>query len=64
MLYATVSEIFLRDLNAYLQLNFVRLWDNPDDLFNVVDPTPIIEFRNYWQTQMPWWSSGRGARPS
>ncbi len=51
-LYAEVSEIYLRDVNTRVELVFVRLWDDPDDLFNVVDPSPLGDFRNYWNTNM------------
>ncbi|MHC4064670.1 MAG: M12 family metallo-peptidase, partial [Planctomycetota bacterium] len=49
-LYAAVSDVFMRDVNTRVELSFVRLWDNPNDLFNQEDP--ISEFRNYWNQNM------------
>ena len=48
--YAAASEIFLRDTAARLDLTFVRLWDDPDDLFN--EPSPLSAFRDYWEINM------------
>lgn len=47
---AAVSHIYIRDVNAYYQLTFVRLWDNPADLFN--DADPLVPFRDYWNDNM------------
>ena len=49
-LWGAVSDIYLRDVNTYLALTFVRLWDDPDDLFNA--PSPLNEFRIYWEENM------------
>ncbi|NNF43051.1 MAG: hypothetical protein HKN62_08370 [Phycisphaerales bacterium] len=48
-LYAAVSELYRRDLNAAVELSFVRLWDSPDDLFN--EPDPLGTFRAHWQSE-------------
>ncbi len=49
-LWGAVTDIYLRDVNARIHLTFVRLWDDPDDLFNIEDP--ILEFRDYWEANM------------
>ncbi len=46
-LYALISTIYERDVNSHLNLSFVRVWDTPADLFNMIDP--LNEFANYWQ---------------
>ncbi len=49
-LFAQVSDIYIRDVNCHVQLTFVRLWDDPNDLFN--EPDPLGPFRNYWNANM------------
>ncbi len=49
-LYGAVSDIYLRDVGARVELTYVRLWDQPADLFN--EPSPHVPFRDYWQTYM------------
>lgn len=49
-LYGVVSDIFLRDVNAWIELSYVRLWDDPNDLFN--EPSPLQPFREYWEANM------------
>jgi len=49
-LYAIVSDIFVRDVGAWVELSYVRLWDTPADLFN--KESPIYEFRDYWELNM------------
>jgi len=51
-MYAEVSDTYLRDVDTWVELVFARVWDNPDDLFNVVDPTPIFDFQAYWAANM------------
>ncbi len=50
LVYAAVSDIHLRDVNARIVLTFVRVWDTPDDLFN--EESPLGPFRNYWEQNM------------
>ena len=50
ILYAAVSDVYLRDVDARIELSFVRLWDNPLDLFN--EPNPLGPFRIYWNANM------------
>ena len=47
-LYGAVSDIYQRDVGAHIELTYVRLWDNPNDLFN--EGSPLIPFRDYWKT--------------
>ena len=49
-LYGAVSDIYVRDVNAWVELTFVRLWDDPADLFN--EESPIVPFRDYWEANM------------
>lgn len=49
-LYGAVSDIYLRDVGTTITLTYVRLWDDPDDLFNIEDP--LGEFRDYWEANM------------
>ncbi|MEM7354327.1 MAG: M12 family metallo-peptidase [Acidobacteriota bacterium] len=49
-LYAAVSEIYIRDVAARVDLSFVRLWDDPEDLFN--EPNPFGPFQDYWEANM------------
>lgn len=51
-LYGAVSDIYVRDVNTRVELTFARLWDDPDDLFNDVDPSPLRDFRDYWYANM------------
>ncbi len=51
-MYGEVSDLYMRDVDTRVELVFARLWDNPDDLFNDVDPSPLPEFRNYWNANM------------
>ena len=46
-LWGAVSDIYQRDVNTRIMLTFVRLWDDPDDLFNAEDP--LQDFVAYWQ---------------
>jgi len=48
--YAQISDIYIRDVNTEVDVVFVRLWDDPNDLFN--DPDPLGPFRNYWNDNM------------
>ena len=49
-LYGAISDIYIRDVGTSVVLSYVRLWDDPDDLFNVEDP--LDEFRAYWNANM------------
>ena len=48
--YGAVSDIYIRDVGASVVLTYARLWDDPDDLFNIEDP--LGEFRDYWNANM------------
>jgi len=49
-LYGAISAIYRRDTDATLSVVFLRLADNPDDLFNNADP--LGQFRDYWLANM------------
>ena len=49
-LYAVVSDIYIREINTRIDLTFVRIWDDPADLFN--EPEPLNPFRAYWNEFM------------
>ncbi len=48
--FEEVSNIYRRDLNARVDLTFVRVWDHWDDLFN--EPDPLTAFRGHWNNNM------------
>ncbi len=48
--YAAVSEIYMRDTGGRIDLSFVRLWDQPNDMFN--EPDPFGPFQTYWEANM------------
>lgn len=49
-LYSEVSAIMDRDIQIRLNLVFVRVWDDPNDLFTNGDP--LGSMRNYWNANM------------
>lgn len=49
-LYGAISALYLREVNASIKLTFVRLWDNPNDLFN--QPDPLNAFASHWSSTM------------
>lgn len=49
-LYGAVSDIYLRDVGTALTLTYVRLWDDPDDLFD--NSGGLDDFRDYWNANM------------
>jgi DNA-binding beta-propeller fold protein YncE len=49
-LYGAVSDIYLRDVNARVEVVFVRLWDTPTDPFD--DPDPLGQFVDHWNLEM------------
>jgi len=51
-MYGQVSAIYMRDVDVRVELVYGRIWDQPDDLFNIVDPSPLQEFAAYWNTNM------------
>ncbi|MDX1388245.1 MAG: M12 family metallo-peptidase, partial [Acidobacteriota bacterium] len=51
-MYGEVSDVYMRDVDTWVELVFARLWDDPDDLFNDVDPSPLSDFQNYWNANM------------
>ncbi len=51
-MYAAVSDFFIRDTGTRIELVFVRIWEDPNDLFNVVEPSPLPGFRSHWENNM------------
>lgn len=49
-LYGEVSDIYVRDVNTRIDLTYVRIWDDWNDLFNQADP--LDAFRSYWNNNM------------
>ncbi len=50
LVYASVSDIYMRDVHTRIELVFTRVWDDPDDLYNSGDP--LQEFWPEWETNM------------
>lgn len=50
--YGEVSSIYMRDVDMRIQVVFVRVWDQANDLFN--GPEPLFQF-------YPWWIANMGA---
>ncbi len=48
--YGAVSDIYIRDVGTSIVLTYARLWDDPNDLFNIEDP--LGQFRDYWNANM------------
>jgi len=48
--FAEVSAICERDVDARVDLTFVRVWDDWNDLFN--EPDPLNAFRSFWNANM------------
>ncbi|MBK8269589.1 MAG: hypothetical protein IPK83_15320 [Planctomycetes bacterium] len=49
-MFAEVSLIYQRDVDARVDLTYVRVWDHWNDLFN--EPDPLASFRAYWNANM------------
>lgn len=49
-LYSEVSVIMERDIQVRLNLVFVRIWDDPNDLFT--DGDPLGDMRAHWNANM------------
>ena len=50
LLYAEVSDIYMRDVDTRLELTFTRVWPEANDPFDSSNPLP--EFRDYWEANM------------
>ncbi|RME38779.1 MAG: hypothetical protein D6788_06770 [Planctomycetota bacterium] len=50
LMYGEVSNIYMRDVDTWIEVVFVRVWDQPDDLFN--GPDPLFQFYPYWEAHM------------
>ncbi|RMF56892.1 MAG: T9SS C-terminal target domain-containing protein [Calditrichaeota bacterium] len=52
-LMATVSAVYIRDLNVKLTIVYSRVWDTPADPYTGNDSgTLLTQFRNYWNANM------------
>jgi len=52
-LFAGVSSIYERDVNVKLQVDYVRLWETPDDPWDQTTlQTQLPQFRDYWNANM------------
>ncbi|MBL0927759.1 MAG: hypothetical protein IBJ11_08920 [Phycisphaerales bacterium] len=53
LLLGAVGEIYRRDVNVDLQVNYLRLW-GPDDPYTATNNSnQIPEFAGYWENNMP-----------
>ena len=48
--FGLINDIYVRDANTFIELTYVRLWEDEDDLFN--QEGPLGAFRNYWNKNM------------
>ena len=48
--FGLISDIYERDANTFVELTYVRLWEDEDDLFN--QESPLNAFREYWNKNM------------
>ncbi|MCH8150382.1 MAG: hypothetical protein IH987_20790, partial [Planctomycetes bacterium] len=48
-LYAALSSIYIREMQAYFHLTFVRVWDEPGTF---PYPSTLSAFRDYWNSNM------------
>ncbi len=52
-LIGAVSEIFKRDFNTELQISYLRLWDDEEDLWDQETTlNQLLQFRAYWNDDM------------
>jgi len=49
-LFGAISDIYERDLDMRIEITFVRIWDDPMDLFN--EPNPLSPFQTFWENNM------------
>lgn len=49
-LFGAVSTIYLREWQTRVMLTFVRIWDEPEELYD--EPNPLGPFRDWWNEQM------------
>ena len=48
--FGLIHDVYLRDTNTHVELTYVRLWEDENDLFN--QESPLGAFRNYWNENM------------
>ncbi|MHC5113068.1 MAG: M12 family metallo-peptidase [Planctomycetota bacterium] len=49
-LFGAISDIYERDLDMRIEITFVRIWNDPMDLFN--EPNPLAPFQTFWEYNM------------
>lgn len=50
LMYGAVSDIYMRDVDTRIEVVFVRIWTDPNDIIN--GPDPLFEFRAEWLATM------------
>ncbi len=50
MMYGAVSDIYMRDVDTRVEVVFVRIWNQPNDIANGGDP--LGEFQDEWDANM------------
>lgn len=48
--FGLIHDVYLRDANTHVELTFVRLWEDENDLFN--QNSPLGAFQDYWNENM------------
>jgi hypothetical protein len=52
-LIGAVSEIYVKEVNTHFEISFLRVWGDPNDLWNKPDAIDqLFQFRDYWNEQM------------
>ncbi len=52
-LLGAVSEIYTRDVNTRLEISYLRVWSDSDDLWDQPDTlSQLLQFREYWNAYM------------
>jgi len=50
LMYGAMSDIYMRDVDTRIQVVFVRIWTDPNDIVN--GPDPLSEFYSEWTATM------------
>lgn len=52
-LFGAMNSIYQRDVAVTLQIDYLRLWETPDDPWDQVSSEPqLYQFQNYWNANM------------
>jgi hypothetical protein len=49
-LYGAIADIYIRDVDTRLNIAFVRIWDEPEELYDQADP--LGAFQDHWNDNM------------